>query len=181
MRIVSLLTLLGLVHCSQPHATSPASQPPASVAVTAPNPAQGHPVQAAPATDPPIRNQVASVNGVRHFGEALPADTVRKSLAEVLSNAEPHRTAPVRIEGQVVAVCEHMGCWMEVRDGRTQAHVRMHGHSFFLPRDVNGKRAVLVGTVVAAHPATECDQSAQSATGQVAQIEFDATGVEVYD
>jgi hypothetical protein len=70
---------------------------------------------------------------------------------------------------------------MEMRDGQTQAHVRMHGHSFFLPRDVNGKRSAMVGTIVAAHPPTECDESARAATGRQAQIEFDATGVEVYD
>jgi hypothetical protein len=39
----------------------------------------------------------------------------------------------------------------------------------------------MAGTIVAAHPPTECDESAREATGRVAQIEFDATGVEVYD
>lgn len=80
-----------------------------------------------------------------------------------------------------MAVCQSMGCWMEIQDENTQAHVRMHGHSFFVPRDISGHRAVVQGTLVAAHPPTECDEEAREATGRVAQVEIDATGVEVYD
>lgn len=119
--------------------------------------------------------------GTRRFGEPLAANAMRVTLDQVLRTHEQLRDRVLRVDGQIVAVCQHQGCWMEIRDGSTQAHVRMHGHSFFVPRDVNGKRASITGTIVAAHAPTECDESAREATGRVAQIEFDATGVEVYD
>jgi hypothetical protein len=119
-------------------------------------------------------------NGGRLFGEAIPAGASAVRLAEVLNAPQQYQNRPFRVEGTVVAVCQAMGCWMEVRDDATQAHIRMHGHSFFVPRDVNGRRAAVQATLVAAHPATECDHEAQAATGRVAQLELDATGIEVF-
>jgi hypothetical protein len=109
------------------------------------------------------------------------AGTPAVHLGQIQNAPQQYSGHPLRVEGQVVAVCQHMGCWMEIRDEQTQAHVRMHGHSFFLPRDVNGHRAAVEATLVAAHPQTECDQSAHAATGQVAAVELDALGVDVYD
>lgn len=117
----------------------------------------------------------------RRFGNAIAADVPQARLAEIVQSPQRFVGRPVRVEGTVVAVCQHMGCWMELRDEVTQAHVRMHGHSFFVPRDIQGKRAAVQATVVTAHAPTECDQEAQRQTGRVAQVELDATGVEVFD
>jgi hypothetical protein len=124
---------------------------------------------------------VPSQGGARHFGAAMNAATQSVHLGEIVNAPQQYSGHSLRVEGQVVAVCQHMGCWMEIRDDRTQAHVRMHGHSFFLPRDVNGHRAAVEAMLVAAHPPTECDQSAHAATGRVAAVELDALGVDVYD
>ena len=139
---------------------------PSAVAVAAP----AAPAQAAP-----------SGGNSRHFGAAIENNVQNVRLAQILNAPQQFNGQQMRVEGQVVAVCQHMGCWMEIRDEHTQAHVRMHGHSFFLPRDVNGHRATVEATLVAAHPATECDQAAHAATGQVAQLELDALGVDVYN
>jgi Domain of unknown function (DUF4920) len=191
MRLLLATSLFALAACSQPQPASlqvraepRAAQPvAAAVAPVAPVAQAGHgdphAAHAAPANAAPT--QAAVPGGTRRFGESLAADATRATLDQVLRTHEQLRDRTVRVEGQIVAVCQHQGCWMELRDGQTQAHVRMHGHSFFLPRDVNGKRAAMAGTIVAAHPPTECDESAREATGRVAQIEFDATGVEVYD
>lgn len=189
----------GLPRCSQPQPAAPQvrAESRANAAPTQPaQPAQQQgsgqrAANAAPAEHPtghgepqfapPTRAQAPTPGGTRRFGEPLAATARRITLDEALRTHTQIGTNTIRVEGQIVAVCQHMGCWMEMRDGSTQAHVRMHGHSFFLPRDVNGKRSAMVGTIVAAHAPTECDESARTATGQQAQIEFDATGVEVYD
>jgi hypothetical protein len=155
-------------------ATAPAVLPaPMPSGTPTPQPAEPH-VQAVAAAAP-------GQPGSRHFGTAIDptAQTVR--LGQILAAPQQFEAHPIRVEGQVVAVCQHMGCWMEIRDEATQAHVRMHGHSFFVPRDVNGHRAAVEGTLVAAHPPTECDHTAHAATGQVAQVELDAVGVDVFD
>jgi hypothetical protein len=170
--------------CSQPHPAAPSVRPEPSRSQANADPAVAQAATPQPhdphgAAPPP--SQPAVPGATRKFGEPLAADATRVTLEQVVRTHQQLGARTVRVEGQVVAVCQHQGCWMELRDGETQAHVRMHGHSFFLPRDVNGKRAAMVGTIVAAHPPTECDQSAQAATGRVAQVEFDATGVEVFD
>ena len=186
------LSVFAIAACSQPQPSSlsvradprPTAAQPSQPAHNPPS-AQGGTAQIGHAEPHGESNRAPSLpivpGGTRRFGEPLAADATRTTLDQALRTHEQLRDRAVRVDGQIVAVCQHQGCWMEIRDGSTQAHVRMHGHSFFLPRDVNGKRASMSGTIVAAHPPTECDESARAATGQVAQIEFDATGVEVYD
>jgi hypothetical protein len=182
MRMNGYGLFLGLlVGCAQPHPASPSVRPDPPRAQQAAADPSPHAANDPHGVAPPSAHPAPVPGGTRKFGEPLGPDATRVTLEQVLRTHEQLGARAVRVEGQVVAVCQHQGCWMELRDGETQAHVRMHGHSFFLPRDVNGKRAAMVGTIVAAHPPTECDQSAQAATGRVAQVEFDATGVEVYD
>lgn len=195
VHVLGFGVLAALPHCSQPQPAAPQVRAESRVGA-APSAAQqqggGQRVAQAPQGEhatghgepqfaPPTRAQAPTPGATRRFGEPLAATAQRVTLDEALRTHTQIGTNTIRVEGQIVAVCQHMGCWMEMRDGTTQAHVRMHGHSFFLPRDVNGKRSAMVGTIVAAHSPTECDESARAATGQQAQIEFDATGVEVYD
>lgn len=171
---MSLMAALN-ANCSRPEPATPVVTPTPTTANTATqNDPHANHAQAQQAPSQPT-------GGTRRFGEALASDATRISLGTVLRESDQHLNQNLRIEGQIVAVCQHMGCWMEIRDDQTQAHVRMHGHSFFLPRDVNGKRAALVGTVVASHPPTQCNGGGCGQTGPQSPIELDAIGVEVYD
>jgi hypothetical protein len=90
----------------------------------------------------------------------------------------------VRTEGVVSAVCKSMGCWMEIADTSGLAHIKMAGHSFFVPKDSTGHRAVIQGKVVNAAPpedGDDCTEEARQQTGQVAKVEIEATGVEFVD
>ncbi len=68
---------------------------------------------------------------------------------------------------------------MEIADPAGEAHVRMSGHSFFIPKNAAGRRAVVRGTVLPKPDNGECEQEALQATGKPVQIELDATGVEL--
>jgi hypothetical protein len=70
-----------------------------------------------------------------------------------------------------------MGCWMEIRDESGQAHVRMHGHTFFVPKTSAGHMARVQATVLTAS-AQQCDESPPPQHA-VAGIELDATGIEL--
>jgi hypothetical protein len=115
----------------------------------------------------------------KKFGAEI---TEKTNTAIVALLKEPARftAKTVRTEGVVSAVCKSMGCWMEIADPAGQAHIKMAGHSFFVPKDASGHRAVVQGTVL--RPSNdECSEEAKAQTGAVAKIEIEATGVEFVD
>jgi hypothetical protein len=100
-------------------------------------------------------------------------------LASIAKDTAQYANTSVTTEGRVVAVCQAMGCWMEIADTTGEAHVRMSGHSFFIPKSAAGRRAVVEGTVLPKPDNGECEQEAAEATGKTVKIELDATGVEL--
>ena len=80
-----------------------------------------------------------------------------------------------------------MGCWMEIADDSGQAHIKMAGHSFFVPKDANGHRARIQGKVLPSGTEDTCGskdscrENAEKDTGRVAKIEIEATGIEFLD
>lgn len=121
----------------------------------------------------------SSGSTARHFGEAITmSETTR--LPDLMRNSATLSGRTIRTEGVVTAVCQARGCWMEIRDESAQVHIRMHGHSFFIPRDAQGRQARVQATVIAANPQGHCEQEAAEQTGQpVATLELDATGVDI--
>jgi hypothetical protein len=92
---------------------------------------------------------------------------------------EPTRftSKTVRTEGVVSAVCQESGCWMELTDEAGQAHVKMAGHAFFIPKEANGHRAVIQGKVLNGDK-DHCAEEAEAQTGKVAKVAIEATGIE---
>jgi hypothetical protein len=161
--LVSLVGALGALGCAK------APSPSESVAV-APAPEKG--VQRATAT--PLKPLER-----KKFGAEITEKT-STALDALLKEPAKFTAKTVRTEGVVSAVCKSMGCWMEIADPVGQAHIKMAGHSFFVPRDASGHRAVVQGTVL--RPSSdECSEEAKAQTGAVAKIEIEATGVEFVD
>jgi hypothetical protein len=100
-------------------------------------------------------------------------------LAEMVRDTVKYEKTTVKTEGQVTAVCQAAGCWMEISDPVGQAHIRMGGHSFFVPKSASGRRARVEGTVLPKPDNGECEQEALEATGRTVKVELDATGVEL--
>jgi len=121
------------------------------------------------------------------LGEPISAAPV--ALSEVAKNPRAFEGRALSTSGTVTAMCKSQGCWMEITDATSQAHVRMHGHSFFIPKSANGHHARVQATIVPSDDATECEESkAQSGNqsgnqggsrGGIARVELDATGVEL--
>jgi hypothetical protein len=141
------------------------------------------PEQAAPAPDKAHVESPAPTAlkplAQKKFGGAI-TETSTTTLDALLREPTKFQTKTVRTEGVVSAVCKSMGCWMEITDPAGQAHIKMAGHSFFVPRDASGHHAVVQGTVL--RPShDECSEEAKQQTGAVAKIEIEATGVEFLD
>jgi hypothetical protein len=129
----------------------------------------------APAPNPA---PAASSNTTTKLGAPIRAGQ-KVALASIAKDTAKYANATVTTEGRVTAVCQAMGCWMEIADTSTEAHVRMSGHSFFIPKSASGRRAIVQGTVLPKPDNGECEQEAAEATGKVVKVELDATGVEL--
>ena len=117
------------------------------------------------------------------FGEPITA-TTETTLASITSDPAKYANTEVKTSGVVKAVCKKAGCWMEIGDETSQAHIKMAGHKFLVPRTSDGRKAVVQGTVKEGAPQNECgskDQCGGEENGAVAKVEIIATGVEFVD
>ena len=117
---------------------------------------------------------------MKKFGTEITEKTATP-LTQLVRTPSKFADQTVRTEGVVSAVCKSMGCWMELADEAGQAHIKMAGHSFFVPKDSAGHRALIQGKVINTPKDDECSEEARQQTGQVAKIEIEATGVEFLD
>ena len=97
------------------------------------------------------------------------------ALGDILKSPASFRGQTVVTTGTVSRVCQERGCWLALKDGSTDAVVRMHGHSFFVPTTSAGKHARVRGQVMLMKDGRECDEM----EAQNAQLEIDAVGVEL--
>jgi hypothetical protein len=124
---------------------------------------------------PPAASGVAPVATLA-LGEPITSPLV--SLSDLAHDPGRYRDKVIATSGKVTSVCREMGCWMELQDASGQAHVRMHGHSFFVPKTSPGHLARVQATVVKA-PGSADDCEEKPGSSGVAKIELDATGVEI--
>jgi hypothetical protein len=100
-------------------------------------------------------------------------------LADIARNPARYANTTIATTGKVTAVCQEMGCWMEIRDAAGQAHVRMHGHNFFVPKTASGHTARVQATLVNAKGADEECAEKGPAGDALTKVELDATGIEL--
>lgn len=73
-------------------------------------------------------------------------------VAQVLAAPQRYLNRTIKCAGTVARVCQAAGCWLELRASAQDApglRVPMAGHSFFVPRDVAGRPAVVEGVLSA--------------------------------
>jgi hypothetical protein len=107
-----------------------------------------------------------------------PISAPNVALADIAKSPASYANKVVTTTGTVTAVCQERGCWMEIRDASGQAHVRMHGHTFFVPKTASGHVARVQATVLT-NPDESCTDSPPPAPSAMARVELDATGVEL--
>lgn len=130
----------------------------------------------------PVKAQAAAVKAgdKRTFGAALGAQTERIALSDLVREPSRYADKTVRVSGKVSAVCQGQGCWLELGDEAGAAHVKLKGHSFFVPKDASGKQAEVEARVFPAVDKGHCEQEAEEQTGHLAKVELEATGVELF-
>lgn len=84
--------------------------------------------------------------GQRIGADIAPRESVRFSVVD----AEPAKFTDheVLVEGTIKAVCQNMGCWMQLEDAGHTAVVRWEtgcGGKYAFPKDAAGKRVLVQG------------------------------------
>ena len=113
------------------------------------------------------------------YGKPL-ADLTPTPLADVLKAPVAGKT--VRLEGTIGAVCKNKGCWLTLNQGEKSVHVTFEGYSYFVPKDVVGKKVALEGKVLVKEPkADEVEHLRKEGASDAAaaKVSVEATGVEI--
>ncbi len=115
------------------------------------------------------------------FGEPITV-TEETALQSIAAAPDAFAEKPVRVRGKVAAVCQMAGCWTEIVDEESRAHIKMANHAFYVPKTCSGKMATVQGIVQSGPPANTCgdhDTCMGEGSGAVAKLEIVATGVEL--
>lgn len=157
------MLVLAVAACSHDKAQDKAKAPAATSAPAATT-----------ATSPALASQ-------QHLGAPIEANAPVVALADVVKDPSKFKGKSFVTTGTVTAVCQEMGCWMEIKDESGEAHVKMAGEKFYVPKTSAGHKARVAGTLVeVAGGDEECAKEAAEQTGkQVAKLQLEATGVEL--
>jgi hypothetical protein len=122
-------------------------------------------------------------DGARLFGAEL-SEREPLALTALIESPAEYDGQIVQTVGTISAVCERMGCWMEMKADEDGPAIRvpMAGHSFFLPRDVSGARATVEGTVEVAELPADWQEHLEGEGAQAADqtLAISATGVLIH-
>lgn len=132
---------------------------------------------AAPAPPPtPAPTVTAKTTSAERFGTAIDEGAQKVSLVDVAKNPDAFAGKTFATTGTVTAVCQHRGCWMEIKDDAGEAHIKMAGHAFFVPRTASGKKARVLATLVKSENEGSCGdhESGDHAKGKGCKAEAEA-------
>jgi hypothetical protein len=113
------------------------------------------------------------------FGQPI-TETSTVPLPSLVKDPSQFSNKTVRTEGVVSAVCQSAGCWMQIADTSGKVHIKMAGHSFFVPKESSGHRAVVQGKVIGGAQGGACGNDG-CGNQELTQLEIEATGVEFID
>lgn len=110
-----------------------------------------------------------------HFGQPIEANAQVVALADIAKNPDAYAGKTFTTTGIVTAVCQHRGCWMEIKDEASEAHIKMAGHAFFVPRSASGKKARIQATLVKGEAQDSCgDHAGHEGAGKGCKAEAEA-------
>ncbi len=121
------------------------------------------------------------------FGEGVKLTTSVK-VADLLSKPADYTGKTVRVDGTVRAVCQNMGCWIQIADDEKSDGIqfKVDDGVIVFPKDAKGKRASAEGTFerIAAGDAHEAEQATQAAAkdapAKAPEYRIKATGAIIY-
>lgn len=90
---------------------------------------------------------VPAEKGAKFGAEITPEKAIPvEQMVQALERKEGDKKMDVKVQGEVVEVCQAEGCWIRLKNGNGNILVRMKDHKWFVPTALNGKTVVLQGT-----------------------------------
>jgi hypothetical protein len=80
------------------------------------------------------------------YGEALTLEEITP-VSDILQSPAEYVGRRVLVEGEVVAVCEQKGCWMDLESGSDEIQVEVPDDVIVFPVSARGKTALVEGIV----------------------------------
>ncbi|MCL4812024.1 MAG: DUF4920 domain-containing protein [Vicinamibacteraceae bacterium] len=123
------------------------------------------------------------------FGEGVPMSEATP-IATVVAHGADYVGKVVRVDGIVTAVCENMGCWMVLKDEKSDATLRLKVDDgvMVFPVSAKGKKASAQGTIEKIDAAAEAAHHAASAAAEhkeeptpAGAYQLRPTGVVIHD
>ena len=84
------------------------------------------------------------------FGETIElSESI--NISQILENPSAHLDNMIRVEGTIIGVCGHMGCWMEIAGDKpyTKIRVKVNDGDMVFPLTAKGQHAIIEGELVA--------------------------------
>lgn len=110
------------------------------------------------------------------YGEGVSLETATP-IVELMAEPASFEGQTVRVEGEVNAVCEHMGCWMLLRDEGAEVRIKVEDGVIVFPLEAIGQRAAAQGTVTVQSMERAAWVSWQKHLADEAGIEFDDASI----
>ncbi len=120
------------------------------------------------------------------YGEDIDAAQPVLKIADIYANLDAYQNKLVVVEGNVTEVCQSMGCWTMISDGKNEIR-SMTLHKFFLPKDMKNVKAVVQGEFEvkeiteeqAKHFAEESGKNADNIKGPQKLYRIKAAGIKI--
>lgn len=108
-----------------------------------------------PAASMPASTGAAA--GALRLGAPIEPSAQSVVLADIAKSPSAYVGKTFTTTGTVTAVCQHKGCWMEIKDDASEAHIKMAGHAFFVPTTASGRKARVLAKLVKAENQGMCE------------------------
>ena len=131
------------------------------------------------------------------YGTGVKLTTVTK-VADLLASPDQYLGKHVRVDGTVKAVCQNMGCWIQIADDEKSEGIqfKVDDGVIVFPKDAKGKRASAEGTFErlpaegeaaaadvkehADHAKEHAEQAKDAAAAKPPAFRIKATGAVIY-
>jgi hypothetical protein len=122
------------------------------------------------------------------FGEKID-ETGAVSVTQLMADMNGKTEMPAKVEGKITECCKKKGCWMNIENGDgTTMKVTFKDYGFFVPKNADGKTAVMQGRAFVdtlsvetlrhfAEDAGKSKEEIEKITEPQAAISFEADGV----
>ena len=114
----------------------------------------------------------------KKYGKELTLKKVTK-VSDIFNNPEKFEGKKVLVEGTIVAVCEHRGCWMEIKGEEPSQKIRVKGNEgeVSFPLTAIGSKAKAEGEITVIELSKEQVIAMQKHEAEMAKKEFDPSSV----